>query len=323
MTVYIIRRLLQSLVLIWVVSMLAFCAVFLIGNPIDILISEQTTEAERQAAIVALGLDKPLWEQYFVFLWNAMHLQFGKSFVTSLPVSQLLLQRLPATVELTIFAFLLSLIGLPLGVLAGLYPRTIFAKIVMSGSILCFSLPSFWVGLMMIMVFSVYLGWLPSTGRGQTIPVFGIPFALTVDGFRHLILPAIVLSLFNIALLIRLARTGMRETMTMDFIRFARAKGLVEKRVIWVHALKNIMIPVITVQGTELAQLMTGALVIEQIFAYPGIGRLAIDSINYLDRPVLVAYMMFTVSIFVFVNLIVDILYGLADPRVRVGGANG
>jgi peptide/nickel transport system permease protein len=238
-------------------------------------------------------------------------------------VSQLLLQRLPATLELTFCAFCLALLGLPLGVLAGLYPKSFFSRVVMSGSILCFSLPSFWVGLMLIMVFSVWLGWLPSTGRGQTILIAGVPFAFTLDGLRHLVLPAVTLSLFNIALLIRLARTGMRETMTMDFIRFARAKGLVERRVIWVHALKNILIPVITVQGVELAQLMTGALVVEQIFAYPGIGRLAVDSIAYLDRPVLVAYMMFTVSIFVLINLFVDILYGLADPRVRFGGANG
>lgn len=321
MTVFIIRRIVQAIGLLWVVSMLAFLAVFVIGNPIDIMVNEHATAAEREAIIHALGLDRPLYEQYFVFLNNALHLQFGNSYLTSLPVSQLLLQNLPATVELTLFAFLFSLTGLPLGVLAGLYPRSWFAKIVMSGSILCFSLPSFWVGLMMIMVFSVHLGWLPSTGRGQTVMVFGIPFAFTADGLRHLILPAITLSLFNIALLIRLARTSMREVMTLDFIRFARAKGLVERRVIWVHALKNIMIPIITVQGAELAQLMTGALVIEQIFGYPGIGRLAINSISYLDRPVLVAYMLFTVSIFVVVNLLVDIFYGIVDPRIRLGGS--
>lgn len=321
MTIFIIRRVLQAIILLWVVSMLAFLAVFVIGNPVDIMISDQASPAERQAIIQALGLDRPFYEQYFVFLNNALHLQFGNSYMTSLPVSQLLLKNLPATLELTLFAFLFSLIGLPLGVLAGLYPRSWFARIVMSGSILCFSLPSFWVGLMLIMVFSVQFGWLPSTGRGQTVLVFGVPFAFTADGIRHLILPAITLSLFNIALLIRLARTAMREVMTMDFIRFARAKGLAERRVIWLHALKNIMIPIITVQGTELAQLMTGALVIEQIFGYPGIGRLAIDSIGYLDRPVLVAYMLFTISIFVFVNLIVDILYGIVDPRVRLGGS--
>jgi peptide/nickel transport system permease protein len=323
MTIFIVRRMLQSVALLWIASMIAFLAVFLIGNPIDILISEQASEAERLLAIKSLGLDLPLWQQYLNFLGNILQLDFGKSFMTSLPVGELLLQRLPATVELTIAAFLLSLLGLPLGVLAGLYPNSIFARITMPASILGFSLPSFWVGLMLILVFSVLLGWLPSTGRGQTVPIFGVPFALTTDGLRHLILPAITLSLFNIALLIRLARTGMREILTMDYIRFARAKGLREKRVIWVHALKNILIPVITVQGVELAQLMTGALVVEQIFAYPGIGRLAIDAINTLDRPVLVAYLIFSVAIFVIVNLVVDILYGIADPRVRVGGDNG
>ncbi|MWB78268.1 ABC transporter permease subunit [Pseudooceanicola sp. 216_PA32_1] len=322
MTIFIIRRLVQSVILLWIVSIIAFLAVYLIGNPVDLIANDMSTPAEREAAMRTLGLDRPLYVQYLTFVGRAVHLDFGTSFMSSLPVSQLIFQRLPATVELTIFSFLISLLGLPLGVFAGLYPKSRLAKFIMSSSILCFSLPSFWIGLMAIMVFSVYLGWLPSTGRGETVSLFGVSFALTWSGLRHLVLPGVVLALFNLALLIRMARNNMLEVISTDFVRFARAKGVSERRVIWVHAMRNIMIPIITIQGAELAQLLTGALVVEQIFGYPGIGRLAIEAINTLDRPVLVAYMMLTVSIFVLVNLIVDILYGIVDPRIRLGGAH-
>jgi peptide/nickel transport system permease protein len=211
------------------------------------------------------------------------------------------------------------LIGIPLGLYAGLYPEGALARAIMAGSILGFSLPTFWVGLMLIMVFAVQLGWLPSTGRGQTAELFGIEWSfLTLDGLRHLLLPALNLSLFNISLVLRLTRAGVRETLPMDFVKFARAKGLTPSRVIFVHVLKNIMIPVVTVVGLELGSTIAFAVVTESVFAWPGMGKLIIDSINVLDRPVIVAYLMMIVLLFVTINLVVDLLYTVLDPRVRL-----
>jgi peptide/nickel transport system permease protein len=318
---FFLRRIGQSVVVLLVMSVLAFAAVYMIGNPVDILIDPSANEAERQAAIVTLGLDKPLWEQYLVFLNNLVHLDLGRSFSAAMPVTKVLALRLPATIELTLVAYLISFIGVPLGVIAGLRPDTFLSKTIMTGSILGISLPNFWIGLMLMLVFSVNLGWLPSTGRGDTVEILGTQWALfTSDGLRHLILPGITLSLFNIALLIRLARAGVREVMLTDYIKFGRAKGLRKGRLVWLHAFKNILIPIVTVQGLELANLLAGAILTEVIFAYPGIGRAAIEAINYLDRPVIVGYMMFVVTVFVAINLIVDLLYAAIDPRVRLSG---
>jgi peptide/nickel transport system permease protein len=192
----------------------------------------------------------------------------------------------------------------------------------MAGSIVGFSLPTFWVGLMLIMVFSVWLGWLPPTGRGDTVPLLGIEVSfLTPDGLAHLALPAINLALFNLALLVRLVRAGTREALAQDYVRYARAKGLPESRVIGVHVLKNIMVPVVTVAGLELGSVIAFAVVTETLFAWPGMGKLLIDSINQLDRPVIVAYVLLVVLMFVLINLAVDLVYSLLDPRVRRGGA--
>ena len=238
------------------------------------------------------------------------------------PALQLIAQRMPATMELAVTAVLFSIIfGVPLGLYAGLKPDGFVGRSIMAGSILGFSLPSFWVGLMLIMVFAVELGWLPSTGRGQTETLFGVPWSfLTVDGLRHMLLPAVNLSLFNISLVLRLTRAGVRETLPMDFVKFARAKGLSPARVILVHVLKNIMIPVVTVLGLELGSTIAFAVVTESVFAWPGMGKLIIDSINVLDRPVIVAYLMMIVLLFIVINLVVDILYMVLDPRVRLGG---
>jgi peptide/nickel transport system permease protein len=209
--------------------------------------------------------------------------------------------------------------GIPLGLYAGLYPDGVVARTIMAGSILGFSLPTFWVGLMLIMVFAVQLGWLPSTGRGATAELFGVQWSfLTIDGLRHLLLPALNLSLFNISLVLRLTRAGVRETLPMDFVKFARAKGLTPARVIFVHVLKNIMIPVVTVIGLELGSTVAFAVVTESVFAWPGMGKLIIDSINVLDRPVIVAYLMMIVLLFITINLVVDLLYTVLDPRVRL-----
>lgn len=318
MTAFIVRRLLLSVFLLLTASLIAFSAVYLIGNPVDLLIGPQSTEAERVTAIRELGLDRPMLEQYGIFVSNAIQFDFGKSFQTASPVRDLFSTRLPATLEITGLAFLISLVGLPLGVLAGTKPKSPVSRSIMTGSIFGISLPPFWIGLMLILVFSVTLGWLPSSGRGETISLFGSEWAFTRSGLAHLVLPALTLSLLNAALLIRLTRSGMQEVLLTDYVKYARAKGISDRRVVWVHALKNTLIPIITLEGLEIASMLASSIVVEQIFAYPGIGRLALDSITHLDRPVLVAFMMFIVSAFVIINLVVDILYAAADPRIRL-----
>ena len=320
MSVFLIRRLMQSVVVLFVMSVIVFTGVFAVGDPVELLIAEDATDEDVELARRQMGLDKPLWQQYGVFVGNALSGDLGKSFVFRVPAVELLAQRLPATFELTIVALLLSLgIGIPLGMFAGLYPESPVSRTIMAGSILGFSLPSFWVGLMLIMVFAVMLGWLPSTGRGHTVDVFGIQLSiLTWDGFLHILLPALNLSLLKMALVIRLTRAGMREVMLTDYIKFARAKGLRNRRVVGVHAMKNILIPLVTVVGLEFGDLLAGSIVTETVFAWPGIGRLVVNSINLLDRPVIVAYMLIVVTLFIFINLVVDIIYSLVDPRVRL-----
>jgi peptide/nickel transport system permease protein len=249
-----------------------------------------------------------------------MHGDLGRSFVFNEPAVTLILQRMPATLELAVTAVLLSVVlGIPLGLYAGLHPDSLAGRATMAGSILGFSLPSFWVGLMLIMVFAVQLGWLPSTGRGATAALFGVRWSfLTRDGLAHMAMPAVNLALGNIALVLRLTRAGVRENLPMDYVRFARAKGLSPNRVVFVHVLKNIMIPVVTVIGLEFGSTIAFAVVTESVFAWPGMGKLIIDSINVLDRPVIVAYLMIIVLLFVAINLIVDLLYTVLDPRVRL-----
>ena len=322
MTTWFIRRLIQAVFVMLAMTVIVFVGVFGIGDPIEILISPEADQAERLRAIMALGLDKPLWEQYLVFLHGVMHGDLGRSFVFNEPSLRLIAQRMPATLELAITAVLLSVVvGIPLGLYAGLYPDAASSRAIMAGSILGFSLPTFWVGLMFIMVFAVQLGWLPSTGRGETASLFGVQWSfLTVDGLRHMILPALNLSLFNISLVLRLTRSGVRETVLMDYVKFARAKGLSPRRVIFVHVLKNIMIPVVTVVGLQFGSTIAFSVVTESVFAWPGMGKLIIDSINVLDRPVIVAYLMMVVLLFIGANLVVDILYTVLDPRVRLEG---
>jgi peptide/nickel transport system permease protein len=322
MTLWLLRRLLQAGFVMLAMSAIVFVGLHAIGNPIDILIPPDADQAERARAIVRLGLDRPLWEQYWYFLKGAATGDLGRSFVFNEPALRLILQRLPATLELAVTAVLLSvLIGLPLGLFAGLYPNGFLGRSVMAGSILGFSLPSFWVGLMLIMVFAVSLGWLPSSGRGLTHELWGVQWSfLTADGRAHLLMPALNLSLFNISLVLRLTRAGVRETMPLDYIRFARAKGLSPRRVVFVHVLRNILIPVVTVVGLELGSTIAFSVVTESVFAWPGMGKLIIDSINVLDRPVIVAYLMIVVVMFVTINLVVDLLYTVLDPRVRLSG---
>ena len=311
----------QSGVVLLAKSLLVFVGVYAIGDPISLLINPRATQAEIDIAIHSLGLDRPLWEQYIIFLKGAFRGDLGYSFIHNVPALKLILQRLPATMELVSVAMLMAvLIGIPLGMWAGLKTKSISSRSIMAGSIFGFSLPSFWVGMMLVVFFSITLGWLPTSGRGETVRLLGIGVSfLTLDGLKHLILPACNLSLLPMSLVIRLTYAGMRETLPLDFVKLARAKGLTIRRVILVHVLKNILIPIVTVIGINFGGLLAFAVVTETVFAWPGMGKLIIDSINLLDRPVVVAYLLLTVLMFTIINLVVDILCSVLDPRVRLG----
>ena len=323
MTGWLLRRLGQALLVVLLMTVIVFIGLHAIGNPVDILIGDDMNQAERAAAIARLGLDQPLWRQYLSFLEGAVQGELGKSFVYQEDAIRLILQRLPATMELAVGALLIAVvIGVPLGLFAGMKPSHPLSRALMASSIVGFSLPAFWVALMFIMVFSVQLGWLPASGRGATRELFGVQWSwLTLDGLHHMLLPAVNLALFKISLVLRLTRAGVREVLPQDYVKFARAKGLSPTRVVLVHVLRNTLIPLVTVLGLELGSTIAYAVVTETIFAWPGAGKLILDSINSLDRPVVVAYLMVVVVIFVTLNLVVDLLYRLLDPRVRLEGA--
>lgn len=320
MTVTIIRRLLQSLVVVVAMSLIVFVGVSLVGDPVYMFISPDADQAEIERVIREFGFDRPIWERYVLFVQGALSGDLGRSYIFGEPAMKLILQRMPATLELAFAALLMAIVlGIPLGLYAGLRPDTPAAKTIMAGSILGFSLPTFWVGIMLILLFAVMLGWLPSTGRGETVEVLGIRVSfLTWDGLRHLLLPAFNLALLKISLVIRLTRAGVREAVHQDYIKFARAKGLSNRRIVGLHLLKNILIPVVTVLGLEFGTLIAFSVVTETVFAWPGMGKLLIESIQALDRPVVVAYLIIIVFLFVIINLIVDLLYAVLDPRVRL-----
>lgn len=320
MTAFILRRLAQSLLVLFVTSMLVFGGLYVVGDPVEILVHPEADQIEKDRARVALGLDKPLPEQYFIFLKGALTGNLGNSFVYARPALEVILERMPATMELAVLAMLISvLLGIPLGLYAGLRPNSPFSRLIMTSSIVGFSLPTFWVGLLLILCFAVTLGWLPSTGRGPTTDVFGLQLSLfSWEGLKYALLPALNLALLKLALIIRLTRAQTREQSLLDYIKFARAKGLKSSRVVGVHLLKNILIPLVTVIGLELGSVIAYAIVTETIFAWPGMGKLVIDSIFQLDRPIVVAYLLVVVAMYIIINLVVDILYTLLDPRVRI-----
>lgn len=322
MVTSLIRRIIQAGFVILAMTVIVFLGVNVIGNPVDILINPDLNQAERLRVIESLGLDRPLWQQYLSFLRGLTEGNFGNSFVYSKPALDVILERLPATLELALCAMVIAIVvGLPLGLYAGLYPNRVSSRVIMTGSILGFSLPTFWVGLMLILLFAVQLGWLPSNGRGETAMLFGVRWSfLTWDGLSHLLLPALNLALFKTSLILRLTRAGVQEVIMQDYVKFARAKGLRENRIILVHILKNLMIPVVTIIGLEFGSLIAFSVVTESIFGWPGMGKLIIDSINLLDRPVVVAYLMMMVVLFVLLNFVIDVCYTLLDPRVRLDG---
>jgi peptide/nickel transport system permease protein len=316
---HVIERALQALLVMLVMSALVFIGVYAIGNPIDVLIGPDVSQDIRLETIARYGLDRPLWEQYFTFLGRVLHGDFGRSFVFGMPVLELILSRLPATLELTLAAVIgAALIGVPAGIYAGYRPDSLLAKIIMAISILGFSVPTFWIGLVLIITFAVELQWLPAGGRGETASLFGIEWSfLTLNGLSHLLLPALNLALFKLALMTRLARAGTREVMLTDTVKFARAAGLSEWTVLRRHVLRLIAIPIVTVFGLEFASTLAFAVVTETIFSWPGIGKLIIDSITSLDRPVMVAYLMLVAFVFITINFLVDLTYVALDPRLR------
>ena len=322
MTAYIIQRFAQTLVVLVVMSILVFAGVYAIGNPVDLLVDPNLGQEARDRAIEELGLNRPLWEQYFVYLGNLVQGDLGRSFVYNEQALQVILERLPATLELALSALAIAIIlGIPLGVTAGYQAQTTMSRTIISGSILGFSMPSFWVGIMLIMCFGVILGWLPAGGRGQTIEVLGMPISfLTLDGIRHLILPAMNLGIFVAAMVIRVTAACTQEVVAQEYIKFARVKGLRPRKILTIHIMRNVLIPVITVVGIEFGNLLAFSVVTENVFAWPGMGKLLVDSIGMLDRPIIVGYLLIVVLVFVFINLLVDVFYAIIDPRVRLSG---
>ncbi len=322
MIVFVIKRLLQAIFVMLIVTLIAFFLFQFIGDPVSQMLGQEASEADREALRHSLGLDRSLWEQYLSFVGNALHGDFGLSLRQGAPVSDLLKEKMPATMELAFFsAMVATLLGIPLGVYVALKRNSIFAKWLMGLSLLGLSLPTFLIGILLILVFSVWLGWLPSYGRGETVS-FGwwTSGLLTKDGLVHIILPAATLAVFQIALVMRLVRGEMLEVLRTDYIKFARARGISQRSIYFKHALKNTLLPVITIIGLQLGGIIAFSIVTETVFQWPGMGLLFIQAVQFADIPVMAAYLCLISFIFVVVNLIVDLLYVAVDPRLKVEG---
>lgn len=319
MLTFVLKRLLQAVIVMLVVTLIAFLLFQFIGDPVTQMLGQEATEADRIALRQSLGLDEPLWKQYGTFVVNALHGEFGTSLRQGAPVAQLLAEKMPATLELAFFsAFVATLIGIPLGVFVALHKDSMIAKWLMGLSLLGISLPTFFIGILLILFFSVWLGWLPSYGRGEIV-AFGrwTTGLLTADGLKHIILPAATLAIFQIALVMRLVRSEMLETLRSDFIRFAHARGIPKSKIFYKHALKNTLLPVITITGLQLGGIIAFSIVTETVFQWPGMGLLFIQAVQFADIPVMAAYLCLISLIFVVINLIVDLLYFLVDPRLK------
>lgn len=319
MFTYIVRRLLQGIIVLLAVSLICFFIFRYMGDPVLTLAGRYATQEEQAMVREAFGLDRPFYVQYLSFLWNALHGNFGKSYVSRVPALGLILERLPATVELAIVAMCFAFItGLGMGVLVSLKPYALRNRVIMAGSLGGISIPTFLTGILLIMLFSVYLGILPSFGRGDTVMIgpwrSGL---LTWSGLQHIILPALTLAMYQLAVLLRLTRAGMREVLTEEYIKTAWSKGLSPAKVILKHALRNVMIPVVTVAGLQFGELIAFSIVTETIFQWPGMGNLLLTSIYESDQPVVVTYIMLAAFIIITINISVDILYALLNPKIR------
>jgi ABC-type dipeptide/oligopeptide/nickel transport system permease component len=322
MLAFIIRRLGQSALVMLVVALISFLMFRYVGDPVASLVSQEATMADQAQLRERLGLNDPFYVQFLRFLGNAVQGQFGISYRLQTPVTQLIMSRLPATIELAFVSATLALsVGLVLGVFTALRPRSWSTGAIMSASLVGVSLPTFLIGIGLIYIFAVELKWLPSFGRGQVVDLgWWRTGFLTESGLRSIILPAITLSLFQMTLIMRLVRAEMLEVLRQDYIKFARARGLSKRAINFGHALKNTLVPVITITGLQLGSVIAFAIITETVFQWPGVGSLFVNSVAVVDVPVMAAYLMFVAFIFVTINLIVDILYYIVDPRLRVAG---
>ncbi|BAF71850.1 ABC transporter permease [Sulfurovum sp. NBC37-1] len=313
---YVISRLFNSFLVMLAVSFIAFFIMYKAGDPLQLLLPPDATAQEVAQMRHTLGLDGSFLTQYKSFMIQLSHGNLGNSFIYGEPALDIVLERLPATLELAILAMGVSiLLGVPLGVISSMDPDSLKSKAIMLFSLTGISIPVFWIGMMLVLIFSVVFEILPSSGRGE---VYLFSSVFTWDGIKHLIMPVTTLSLFQLALIIRLTQSGMREVLTEDYVKFATAKGLPRKVIVYRHAFKNTLLPLITVIGIQFGQLIAFTIVTETIFAWPGTGKLIIDSIQNLDRPVVIAYLLVVALIFILINFIVDILYTWVDPRVRL-----
>lgn len=320
MFAFTVRRLIQMIVVLWAVSVIVFVMMSLVGDPVFMVVPIDATQSEIAQARKILGLDRSMIVQYGIFLSGLLQGDFGLSYVFRQPALDLILERLPATVEMVVVAMVIATaVAIPLGVYAGANPGKPLSRLIMSGSLLGVSLPGFWVGMMLIWVLAVEYRIFPSSGRGDTAQLFGIQTSLaTTDGWHHIILPAVTLSVGTLAILLRMTRAGMMEVTRQDYMKFARAKGVSRRGVLYGHGLRNALIPVVTIFGLQLGDMIAFATITETIFAWPGMGKLLIDSIYRADRPVIVVYLMLVALIFVVINFVIDILYTLIDPRITV-----
>jgi len=320
---FLFRRLVQSAFVLLVVALLSFIMFRYLGDPVAQLVNEDATYADRMAMRSQMGLDEPIWIQFAQFVGRVVQGNFGLSYQMGQPVSRMLAERLPASLELSIVAFGISLaLGIPMGIYASLKPNSFGARAMMVLSLVGISLPTFFIGIMLILYFGVELGWLPTFGRGEVVNVWGWPTGLlTVTGLQSIILPAITLGLFQLTFIMRLVRAEMLEILKTDYIKFAKARGLSARQIYFGHALKNTMIPVMTIAGLQLGSIIAFGIITESVFQWPGIGLLFLQAVSTVDIPVISAYLLLVAVIFVTVNLIVDILYFLIDPRLRVNAS--
>ncbi|MBS7812825.1 ABC transporter permease [Roseococcus pinisoli] len=322
---FIVSRILQALPVMFVVSLISFAMFAYVGDPVAIMLGQDFTEAQRVALVRDLGLDEPFFVQFAKFVGNAMQGEFGLSYRLSRPVAELIAERAPATLELAFSAALISLaVGVPMGIYTGLFRHSWLSRFLLTFSLVGVSLPTFLIGILLILVFSVWLGWLPSFGRGDVVRIgWWSSGFFTVSGLKAMILPAITLGLLQLTLIMRLVRSEMMEVLRTDYIKFARARGLPNRAIYFGHALKNTLVPVITIAGLQLGSIIAFAIVTETVFQWPGMGLLFIQSVGAADIPVMAAYLMLIAVVFVTINLIVDLLYYAVDPRLRTGRGAG
>ncbi|MFN3260945.1 MAG: ABC transporter permease [Pikeienuella sp.] len=323
MLAFILRRLAQSVLVMAVVSVISFSLFNFVGDPVNNMVGQDATRERRAEIRLELGLDDPILVQYARFVGNILSGDFGISYRIKQPVDDLILERLPATLELVFVSAIIALVfGISLGVYTGIRRDSWISRLVLSSSLIGVSLPTFIIGIGLIYLFAVHLRWLPSSGRGGVVDLgFWKTSLLTLDGWRSIILPAITLSLFQLTLILRLVRAEMLEVMRTDYIKFARARGLSERSINFVHALRNTLVPVVTIIGLNIGGLIAFSVITETVFQWPGTGLMFIQAVDFVDVPIMAAYLVFVALLFVVINLIVDILYFVIDPRIRMGGS--